>query len=938
MSSEPTGVPAAAHAAGSGGVVGRESELERLRGFVRTVDEGPSALILEGAPGAGKTTLWRVGVETARDRGLQMLRTRPAEAEAKLAFAGLADLFEQVLDEALPALPPPQRHALAVALLLEEAKAVPPDDRAVHAAVLGVLRSLSARRPLLVAIDDVQWLDAPSAAALRFAFRRLVREPVRILLSLRTEGAPRSALELETAIDPARLTRVTVGPLTLGAVHQLVRTRLGLAFPRPTLRRLHETAHGNPFFVLELGRALKRRGGRVPPGDPLPVPDDLGELVSERLADLPDTTLDALLAASALSHPTVDLVERPGGGVLEPAVAAHVVEIEASVVRFTHPLLASVLYARAPAARRRALHRRLAELVGDPEERARHLALSADGPDETVAAALERAAEAARARGATAAAADLAEQACALTPRALAEDLARRTLAAARHRFRAGDPDRARTLLEGIAPTTAGQSRAEALALLARILRWQGDQPRALELARGALAIEGIDDATRADLEHNVGATLFYLREELEAARTHLSRSIELAARAKRDDLRLEALGQKVLVDAAVAAPEARETLRTAEELEARARTLWVLSGVAFVRGYASLWHDDPETAAAAVRAALADAAAVGDDSAASLALVALAQAEYLRGDWRKAVRLVDDAYDSALQTGQRPQEALALATRALLQASLGDEERARRDAASALAITGPRAMAVARIHAVWALGVLELSLDRPEQAVALLAPERERVWDAGVREPGSIRFVGDEAEALAALGRDEQAERLCSWLDECGRVLGRSSALGAAHRTRASLAAQAGDAKGTLRRLESAVAEWERAGNPFELARTLLLRGRVERRARQNRAARETLREALTLFERLGARLWAERAGSELARIGGRVPSRDDLTPTEARVAALVAEGKTNREVAAALVVAERTVEFHLSNVYRKLGVRSRAELTLRLESSRSP
>ena len=918
-------------------IVGRRSELQTLREFVEGIEEGPSALLLAGPAGTGKTTLWRVCVDAAREHALHVLHARPAEAEAKLAFAGLADLFEGVVDEALRLLSPPQRRALAVALLLEEATAAPPpDDRAVHAAVLSVLRSLSARRPLVVAIDDVQWLDAPSAAALRFAFRRLDRESVGIVLSLRSEGAPQSTLGVETALEPERVIRVPVGPLTLGAVHQLLRRRLGLVLPRPTLRRLHETAGGNAFFALELGRALQRHGGRVHPGDPLPVPDDLGELVSQRLADLAEATLDALLAASALSHPTVGLVDETSGRRLDPAVEAHVVELEGDVVRFTHPLFASVLYGRASTERRRTLHRRLSELVADPEERARHLALAAEGHEESVAAALEGAAEAARARGGSAAAADLAEQACALTPPALGEELARRTLAAARHRFRAGDTDRARTLLEGLAPKTTGQTRADALALLARILRWEGDQPRALEVARGGLAIEGIDDATRADLEQNVGATLFYLREELETARAHLSRSIELAARARRDDHRLEALAQKILVDAAVAAPEGDETLRAAEELEGRARTIWALSGAVFLRGYVSLWHDDPQTATAAIRSALADAAAAGDDSAAPLALVALAQAEYLRGDWSNAVRLAEDAYDSALQTGQRPQEALALATRALLHASLGDEERARRDAASALAITGARAMAVARIHVVWALGLLELSLDRPEQTVALLAPERERLWHAGVREPGSIRFVGDEAEALVALDRRDEAEALRVWLEDRGRSLNRASALGAAARCRGLLAAGRGDVDAAASAFAEALAQHEHARIPFERGRTLLAAGAVQRRAKRRRDARATLGDALAAFERLGARLWAEKARSELARIGGRTPSRDDLTRTEARVAALVGEGKTNREVAAALVVAERTVEFHLSNVYRKLGVRSRAELARRLDAAK--
>src|SRR5829696_3469642 len=253
MAGAATGEPPSPDAEAGGGVIGRERELETLRDVIGGIERGPSALVLEGPPGAGKTTLWRAAVEAARQRGLRVLDTRPAETEAKLAFAGLADLLEDVVDEVLPLLPPPQRRALAVALLLEDAEAAAPEDRGVHAALLGVVRGLAARRPLLVAVDDVQWLDAPSAAALRFAIRRLRGERVGLLLALRTEGRRRSALGVESALEPDRLTRVDVPPLTLGAVHHLLRTRLGLVLPRPTLRRLHETAGGNPFFALELG-------------------------------------------------------------------------------------------------------------------------------------------------------------------------------------------------------------------------------------------------------------------------------------------------------------------------------------------------------------------------------------------------------------------------------------------------------------------------------------------------------------------------------------------------------------------------------------------------------------------------------------------------------------------------------------------------------------
>jgi DNA-binding CsgD family transcriptional regulator len=268
----------------------------------------------------------------------------------------------------------------------------------------------------------------------------------------------------------------------------------------------------------------------------------------------------------------------------------------------------------------------------------------------------------------------------------------------------------------------------------------------------------------------------------------------------------------------------------------------------------------------------------------------------------------------------------------ALVRASFGREVEARLDAEEALTLAGERGMGVARIHAVWALGLLELSLGRPEETVRLFAPERERLLAAGVGEPGTIRFVPDEIEAHVTLGRLDEAEAVLGWLEDRGRALDRASALAAAARCRGLLAAARGDADAAITAFESALHEHDRVVMPFERARTLLALGAIQRRAKRKRAARESLEQALAIFEELAATLWADKARGELAQISGRAPSRGELTPTEERVALLVAEGRTNKEVAAALFVTDRTVEYHLSHIYAKLGVRSRAELARRL------
>ena len=311
--------------------------------------------------------------------------------------------------------------------------------------------------------------------------------------------------------------------------------------------------------------------------------------------------------------------------------------------------------------------------------------------------------------------------------------------------------------------------------------------------------------------------------------------------------------------------------------------------------------------------------------------LANLAVADYLAGHWQEAMRVAEEGYEVALQTGQRPQQAWSLSIEALVRASLGLEAEARADAEQALALAGERGMAVARIHAVWALGLLELSLDRPEETARLLAPERERLLAAGVGEPGTIRFVPDEIEALIALGRLDEAEERLGWLEERGRALDRASALAAGLRCRGLLAAATNDGEGALGAFERALAQHARVSMPFDRARTLLALGAAQRRAKRKRDARATLDEAVQVFQELGATLWAQKARAELGRIGGRAASQGDLTPTERRVAELVAQGLTNKEVAGTLFVSARTVEFHLSHVYRKLGLRSRAELARR-------
>ena len=436
-------------------VVGRDAELAALDDFVGGISDGCQALVLEGEAGMGKTTLWEAGVADAAERRVLVLEARPAESETELSFACLGDLLDPVLSEVLESLPAVQRQALSRALVLEEVEGPPPNGHTVGVALLGALRGLAAERLIVVAIDDVQWLDAASTATLAYAGRRLRNEPVRILFARRTGLASSLVDELSRSLA-RRLTILEVGPLDAVALHRVVQDRLGAILPRPLVAEVCQASGGNPFYAIEIVRTLQRRGSGVEAGQPLPVPRSLHDLVDERLLALPVESRDFLLAAAAHAHPTVSITEAASeisaSIGLAPALEAGIVELDGARIRFTHPLLAACAFEAAPPLRRRSVHARLAGLLTDPEACAWQLAASVDEPDESVAAALEAASVHARARGAPRPAALLLDRASELTPPGDPADSVRRAVDAAYLHFEAGDSPRAeaglRDLLE----------------------------------------------------------------------------------------------------------------------------------------------------------------------------------------------------------------------------------------------------------------------------------------------------------------------------------------------------------------------------------------------------------------------------------------------------------------------------------------------------------
>ncbi|HEV8420435.1 MAG TPA: AAA family ATPase, partial [Actinomycetota bacterium] len=374
------------------GIIGRENELAAIGAFLASVRDGPAGLVLHGEPGIGHTMLWKEAVATARRQGFRVLACRPVQSETRLSYGGIGDLLEEVLDDVLPSLPEPQRNALEVALLRAAATHGHPDQRAASLAVLGALRVLADSHPVLVAVDDVEWLDTSSARLLRFALHRLKDESVGIQLSVRSGDAEQDPLGLSAELPIGRVTGLRVGPLDVKAIDRVLRSRLGTSLQRTTLVQLHRTSGGNPFFALEIARSLLEKQLAAEPGHALPVPDSLQDLIRDRLARLPAEARRELQIVAALSQPTISLVEAASKGRrdangLRPAIEAGVLEVEGERLRFSHQLLASAVYHSMTPDHQQRLHRSLAEIVTDPEERARHLALSVEGPDSDVALA-----------------------------------------------------------------------------------------------------------------------------------------------------------------------------------------------------------------------------------------------------------------------------------------------------------------------------------------------------------------------------------------------------------------------------------------------------------------------------------------------------------------------------------------------------------------------
>jgi len=912
----------------SGAVIGRNAELELIANFLSTISAGCAGLVLTGEAGIGKSTVWGAALTAARSRSFTVLSCRCANAEANLPFSALSDLLGPALDGDAVRLPPPQARALDIALLRSDPTEAALDTRAVSRGFLEVVRQLAEARPVLIAIDDVQWMDTATAPVVEFALRRLESEPVAVLASVRSPLDGGLPLDLSGALGGCRT--LPIGPLTLEAVTKILHDQAGVALSRPLVWRIFQASGGNPFYALELARELRRYRPLPAPGQPLRVPVSLARLVEARLAGLPPSTRELLLLVAAAAQPTVALLAQAFHGEpiirsLQPAVDRGVTElVDGEAVRFAHPLWESAVYSGATADARQRAHLRLAAVTADAEARARHLALAAEQPSEEVAASLSQAALRARLRGAALAAAEYAALAARLTPGQ--EEQWPRRIEAADYMFHAGAAVEARRLLEElVAELPPGPVRAQARASLGRIRTYEAGNQAAIAVLELALEDARGHPMLQAEIHQEMAWICdFDLTEGLR----HADAAVGLLDGADAPGLLAGAIGAKLWLEFLLGHGVRLDLAERASELERQARTTRAVDGVELPLGAMLKSADRLDEARDKLESVLRAVEREQDDSSRFEVVLELGHLECLAGRWQLAERYAREAAEFVELTGQDELRPAVLSLGGMIDALTGRLDSARAKATEGLNLAEASRSTWFALMTLPVLGFTELSAGTPELAARYLERADEECERIGLREPGRFRFHADYVEALIACGEHDRAADVLSRIEDSGRALGRPWALATAARCRCLLLAAMSEVPASLAQVQIALHHHEQLPMPFELARTLLVGGQVHRRARHKREAKDMLSEAETIFSALGATIWAARACDGLSRLGIRAPAPSELTVTERQVAELAAAGLTNREIAEQMFISVRTAEANLSRVYRKLGLRSRAEL----------
>ncbi|HET7130564.1 MAG TPA: AAA family ATPase [Gaiellaceae bacterium] len=914
----------------AGGLVGREAELAAVERFLEEADRSNVALMLDGEPGIGKTAIWRQALQRASERGLRILTTRPAEAEARLSYAALGDLVGTAYAEVRGDLPAPQRQALDVALL-REVSGGRTDPRTIGTGLVTMLHALSASAPVLLAVDDVQWLDRASERALSFAVRRLPQH-VSLLVTRRSERVARPPFGLAESLGPSSVEHTEIGPLSIAALYHVIRAEIGAAPPRPMLVRIASASGGNPFYALEIARMLSHDGSGVVRGAPLPISDRLHEFVAARVAGISESSREVLLAVAALSRPSHSVLAAAFGSTevekgLAEAGDAGVITTDGSAIEFTHPLLASAVYASASPDRRRRVHQRLADVVSDIEESARHLANAATVPDGVTAAKVERAAELAASRGAQDAAADLFGAAVRLTPPEGSEEATRRLTRRSAALLAAGDLPGARSVAESaLELATDAADLAEALLLLGEIAWVESPGRQPIEFLENALAHAGDDRRLRGRIHAKMAE--YSLLDQLRVLE-HSDAAAELLDEDGDPALLASALLNKAFFSAQLGHGAPHDLVERAFRLEERAGPDVERNRVGLI------WLTCmDETEAARARHRIEDEwyRDRGEDGWRAERLAHLALAEFYVGDWQDAERAIEQSCTTLEQMGQPAGPwGMTFYIRSVIDLHQGRAERARPTLLALREELERVGHPFFSAIVLSALGSLELVSGEPRAAATTFQLMHRNLDAIGAVDPIGLRTDPDEIDALVALGALDAARAVLEQLETRNRTITRPWTAIALPRARALVVAAEGDPAAALQALDELDLDLaERV--PLEHGRTLLAKGRLHRRLKQRRLAGEVLGEARERFARLGAVTWEQAAKAELARTGVRRPAPGELTASELRVAELAAAGLTNREVAKAAFMSPKTVEANLARVYRKLGIKSRAELGARM------